>query len=119
MEVGGDVGEEGSVSQVAAEIHPSCEEIGSVGSCSRHDAASGRLRRRHEFRAESDRNYTRTTSRVIPHSSVYVSPQVEENQVSENRTLDNKLIFCSHRTSNRLIVVVCVAYIVDYTTTAC
>jgi hypothetical protein len=52
MEFGGDVVEEGSVSQVGAESHPSREESGSVGLCCRHDATLGRFRRRHEFRAE-------------------------------------------------------------------
>ena len=52
MEFGGDVVEEGFVAQVGAESHPSCEERGSVRPCCRHDATSGRFRRRHEFRAE-------------------------------------------------------------------
>ena len=52
MEFGGDVVEEGFVAQVGAESHPSCEERGSVRPCGRHDATSGRFRRRHEFRAE-------------------------------------------------------------------
>jgi hypothetical protein len=53
VEVGGHIGEVGFVPQVGAESHPRGEETGSVGLCSRHDAASGRFRSRHEFRAES------------------------------------------------------------------
>ena len=50
----GDVGEEGIVVEVGAESHPSREETGSVGLSGRHDAASGRFRRRRheELRAE-------------------------------------------------------------------
>ena len=52
MEFVGDIVKEGSVAQVGTESHPSREERGSVGLCGRHDATSGRFRRRHEFRAE-------------------------------------------------------------------
>ena len=52
MEFGGDVIEERSMSQGITESQPSREETGLVGLCSRHDATSGRFRRRHEFRAE-------------------------------------------------------------------
>jgi hypothetical protein len=48
----GDVGEEGVMGEVGAESHPRREETGAVGLSGRHDAASGRFRRRHEFRAE-------------------------------------------------------------------
>ena len=51
-EVGGHVGEEGVMTEVGAESHPRGEETGAVGLSCRHDAVSGRLRRRHEFRAE-------------------------------------------------------------------
>ena len=52
MEFSGDVIKERSMSQGVTESQPSCEETGSVGLCSRHDATSGRFHCRHEFRAE-------------------------------------------------------------------
>ena len=52
VEVGGHGTEEGVVPEVVAESHPRREETGAVGLCCRHDATSGRFRRRHELRAE-------------------------------------------------------------------